>query len=496
MKTGFFGSRAFGWGANLFFLAGCCLWGYYTRLWGGMDESDFRAHYPRFYKLLYWIFVNGIFLVLAGVAVLLPANYLWLKRRNKKYGQNYLLLLFSCFIGLAVMEAGLRLMGFRPGLVGSSRWFHEVERLQMMDGFYTDSLGIMKISPAAASGIAADIQAGKKADHDEMVRNNKVYEVYSLVNDYIEMPDNHFRRYLYRLREKKEKTDMDSAVLWYARHPVNEEGFRSIPFKKYGGGGKRVLLIGDSFTWGHSTKNKTNSFADELLAKGYTVYNAGITGTDPAQYLAVARHYVPLLQPDVVVVNFFMGNDVAYNNRQVIPYRPVFYATNAGNLMACPEGVYFKDAQSAYDHQLRMRFIPPGSWPDRLCALTAVGTGFWKVGKKMGWIAGTDIRNRDYDLAVKQARTEYPYSNVQIAGIEKICAENGARFCLSVFPDIDALGRWVVPADVPGLFADIPYHMKTFRKEEYDLDNNHLNDLGSLNYSLFLDSLLKDGTKK
>ena len=38
--------------------------------------------------------------------------------------------------------------------------------------------------------------------------------------------------------------------------------------------------------------------------------------------------------------------------------------------------------------------------------------------------------------------------------------------------------------------------MKTFRKEEYDLDNNHLNDLGSLNYSLFLDSLLKDGTKK
>src|SRR5690606_31822779 len=86
-----------------------------------------------------------------------------------------------------------------------------------------------------------------------------------------------------------------TAVKRYLYHPFNKDGFRGIEFKKHRTRCKRILVIGDSFVYGMSAKPFYNSFYDILLSQGYMVYAAGIPGTDPAQYAAIAEKYIPIL---------------------------------------------------------------------------------------------------------------------------------------------------------------------------------------------------------
>ena len=83
--------------------------------------------------------------------------------------------------------------------------------------------------------------------------------------------------------------DAEFAYLDYATAPVNEEGFKSIAFKKYETEKTSILLLGDSFTWGLTAVPSFKSFADVLAARGYVVYNTGIVGNDPAYYAAIAK---------------------------------------------------------------------------------------------------------------------------------------------------------------------------------------------------------------
>jgi len=469
-----------------------CVLVHYTRKWYGLEHDFFRAHYPNFHAVLYFVAQNGTLLFLLLLALLAGINFYFTLKRSRRRAMNYVLVFFTFALCFFVIEVGLRIGGVRPNFVGSQKWFRPVGELVTLQGFITDDSGIMRVDSVAIPFINEKIARGQEMTKYDLYSKSLVYEVYAVGNHYINLPDNNFKKNLATLSQKPVKNDLDSAVLWYATHPVNDFGFRSIPFKTYRSTAKKVLLIGDSFTWGHSTSTLTNSFADELLAKGYAVFNVGITGTDPAQYMALAQKFVPLLKPDAVVVNFFMGNDVSYFERKPTPSQPLFYFTNAGNLIACPEGVYFKDAQSAYDHQLLMQRIPThGDQFNYMCSLTSVGTLSWKVFRRLGWVNTYDPANEEYKNAVAAMRTEQPYSNVQIQKIKDVCETNGARFYLSVFPDINELGMWVYPNDVEGLFEGMEYHVKDFSKNEYDLGNNHMNDLGNYNYALFLDSLLK-----
>ena len=65
---------------------------------------------------------------------------------------------------------------------------------------------------------------------------------------------------------------------------------------------KKVLMLGDSFLYGHSAENFTSSFANNLLAKGYYVYNTGISGADVTQYKAIADKYIPIIPMKEIII--------------------------------------------------------------------------------------------------------------------------------------------------------------------------------------------------
>lgn len=72
----------------------------------------------------------------------------------------------------------------------------------------------------------------------------------------------------------------------------------------------RVVAIGDSHTYGVSAP-RDGSWPQQLSGRlGEPVYNLGLGGFGPLQYLHLARTTARDLQPKVVVVGFYFGNDV------------------------------------------------------------------------------------------------------------------------------------------------------------------------------------------
>jgi hypothetical protein len=78
----------------------------------------------------------------------------------------------------------------------------------------------------------------------------------------------------------------------------------------------RIMLLGDSFTFGMAADYPLG-FADLIsehvgLEHDGMVWNFGIPGTSTRQALLLAQEYVPVMQPDIVVLGFF-NNDFNEN---------------------------------------------------------------------------------------------------------------------------------------------------------------------------------------
>lgn len=79
----------------------------------------------------------------------------------------------------------------------------------------------------------------------------------------------------------------------------------------------RILMLGDSFTVGHSVvldasipKLLEQALAGEPLAKKVSVINAGMTGAGPWQYLGLLRERGLRFEPDLVVLQMLPANDI------------------------------------------------------------------------------------------------------------------------------------------------------------------------------------------
>lgn len=92
----------------------------------------------------------------------------------------------------------------------------------------------------------------------------------------------------------------------------NSYGFRDDEFntsKNF-----RVAIVGDSFVFGDGVeKNQTFEYllAQKLLKQGkdVAVYNLGVSGASPEEYLTVIKEFAPILKPNVTIVSLYLEND-------------------------------------------------------------------------------------------------------------------------------------------------------------------------------------------
>jgi hypothetical protein len=207
----------------------------------------------------------------------------------------------------------------------------------------------------------------------------------------------------------------------------------------------------------------------------------GITFTDPAQYLAIAERYISLLKPDIVVVNFFMGNDIFYFKRIPMPYNPpVFYTTNAGFINGCPDGIYFHSAMEAYTFVYDNYRIPAeDNLFNSFCSKTAIGTLLWKALKTKGYVTTSLNKYKEYYKKAEAMKTKNPYSRVQIDSIKYIAERNNCNFLLIAIPNLQQHTNVLRSAgDVEGLFNGLNYYVPKVTIQDYSAEDGHYNDKG------------------
>ncbi|HEX2901663.1 MAG TPA: hypothetical protein VHS96_18270, partial [Bacteroidia bacterium] len=240
--------------------------------------------------------------------------------------------------------------------------------------------------------------------------------------------------------------------------PVNSWGFRGPEFDLQDSSRKRVMLIGDSFTWGANAKPMDSCYADLLRGLGHQVFNFGIPGTDPDQYERIAELYIPQVNPDMVCLFFYMNNDIMRYPKAVVPNGNIYHITNVGWLNAYLDGDYIGGPEETYAY-FKQRFnVPPTNAFNRLCAKTVIGTRAWQVLNRLEWVDGKRPAAIQARMdASEEARKHGPYAGRHLRVVARICASRGIPFRMFVIPGHDAIQRPDTAA-MPGLFVGLPYH--------------------------------------
>ncbi len=436
-----------------------------------------------------------------------------------------LLSFFALVITLFLTEGLLRLSGKQPGIFMDMQGFEVVDSLIVYKNYITDEAGIYKFSPWITDSVYKYYNREKRRLENQTVKNylKKVDDFYYIYDSYHalqrqqkKLPLRYRLTYFFRdenwdseianvyqkITDKEIPPDAwAEAIAAYVEKPFNNEGFRSIAFEQHVTDRPRILLIGDSFVYGMSAQPFFNSFSDILLSRGYFIYNAGIPGTDPAQYEAIAKKYIPLLKPDLVIVVFYLGNDLMHFPREPHPLHPPEHMTNAGFYESHLSGKYL-DAQAAYDYYLSLITIPEQqSTFNRICSKTAFTTLLWSALYKMNHVEHAELekyiskKTNNYYNAIEYTR---PY----LSRIRSLGVQHSIPVLNVVVPDIYEsvnAGLQLVTvntATTDNLFENTTYFFpeNLDKRTDFHQDSCHFNNSGSLKYAEFLDSIIRTVT--
>jgi lysophospholipase L1-like esterase len=118
----------------------------------------------------------------------------------------------------------------------------------------------------------------------------------------------------------------DDALIWRPREPLyfwDDQEHPPTPAKPPGV--KRLFALGDSFTKAHGDIGQENSFyyvmarrLQEFPEATYELFHFGVSGYSEIQFLELTRRYGPQYQPDLIIVQVYLGNDIGENSGLIV----------------------------------------------------------------------------------------------------------------------------------------------------------------------------------
>jgi len=407
-------------------------------------------------------------------------------------------LLFSIIVFIFILFIGEQYFkkrytaGYQTHLNG----FELVDSLIVYQDYYTDDYGNYVLSPLLTDTLK------KVYNYEDCSISNTEIEnkikstdgVKKILKEFcnlkkIQNPITEFEKFAFQLLRKDTLNNVDSLYLDYINYPFNSDGFRSIEFKNITTSKPKILIIGDSFVWGMSAEPYYNSFTDILSARGYIVYNAGIASVDPIQYLNVAKKYVLEIEPDIVIVNFYEGNDIMQKDRIHQKGVPHEHITNAGFFESNPEGEYL-NAQDAYNYYSSHLEIPQDNFLDVILSKSAIGSVFWTFIHK-------NRRTNFYSQLTDSQRISLTKNYVDSLNI--FLTSNSVEYFYTITPEFNSNIKdktAYIQCDtekIHQIFNTLAYYSPSNLKyEDYNEPKDfHFNNSGSLKYANFIDSILQ-----
>ena len=452
------------------------------------EKSLLIEWYPRFGNVVYYVIHDGLLIVgLIGLILLLIWTMVFQTINFKKFAFIGLALIISLSLLTLLIEFGLALHKFKPGYSQSFNWFVKVDKLETYKGFEADSMGITRYpQEAVAYNKEMMDSAILKGSSNCCPLSDSLYtETYETWKYYYDIMEgnvsNSFSKIYYDILQKETWTAFDSLIVQYVKTPINKEGYKSIPFTANIPGKKKILLLGDSFTFGHHVDNISSGFGDILLSDGFLVYNTGISGADIMQYYLIAQKYIPVIQPNIVIMNCYLGNDLSIYPRQTKPFLPIYYTTNAGNLYTNIEGVNYTDPDSIYQKILSEIKVNPSSFLGKIVCKTRIGTLLW-----------AKLHPKPQKNSQFNSNSSRFYFVDEIKKVEDLCKQFNSAFYLASIPECINL-RLIKAEAYPTFFNNFEYHEPAnLSVLDYVRNNGHFNEEGHMKYSEFLEELIKD----
>ncbi len=312
---------------------------------------------------------------------------------------KYTIILFNLFLLLILLlgvEIGMSFLGYKPlayylpvetknELIES-----DADSVKLLPFFYPDKLGLLKINL-------------KKYDAGESRKYPWSAQLYNYIKD----------------------------------AQLNEDGFRTHSFSNLPANKTKIMFIGDSYVFGYEAQPLTNSFVDLIQKKdsGWCCLNMGVGGADLAGYEAIAKNYIPILKPAIVVCCIYV-NDFIYYHKHMKPYQ-------VNDIYLTYEGVLLKENNNYIHNKVQVFDTPNDSYRDlqskkdfflsnKKNFITRFLFNHSRIyGAMKTGALHTDIKNIHYQLYDKANNT-----SLYIQSISKIAKENHAKVVFFLIPDL------------------------------------------------------------
>ena len=286
--------------------------------------------------------------------------------------------------------------------------------------------------------------------------------------------------------------------------PINQEGFFSaieyapaVMDSLRKSGKKIVMLIGDSYTQGCCASEYGESFASLInQSKEYEVLNFGIPGADPLQYRLIVEKYATIIQPDLIVVALYGGNDIMECDRTPKPFVPLAYPVkngpwlnSEGPIYLTKQGTYFKSFEEAKRHYFEFFSL----WSDqssffekliRPSVLLSRPYMKWKSGERYKLIK---------DQMPKKMK-EPPFTRKNLIKLQKAAEAQKIKTLFTLIPSPrDVQEKVILKKRYEFLFGELKWsEPDLFLIEDYDgvSSGNHFTTSGHAKYAVFLEELI------
>jgi hypothetical protein len=231
-----------------------------------------------------------------------------------------------------------------------------------------------------------------------------------------------------------------------------------------------------------------NCYADLLLTKGNIVWNPSFPNNDPESYLQIAKKYIPLLHPDVVVVCFYMGNDIMTYERNTAKGRQHFFPTNAGWIKGEENGLYFENAKMAYTYYNKVARLGDESILKKCCSKSSILTLSYFL------IDGLFTDPNNSNLKRSSNTTSKNPSYLRLKKIEMVCNDLAIPFKIMVLPDLVHQNPYVKNIKPIDILKNLQFlEVEGLKNTDYNSNSTdgHFNNKGHYKAACTLEKLFK-----
>jgi len=273
-------------------------------------------------------------------------------------------------------------------------------------------------------------------------------------------------------------------------------------------GKKIILLVGDSYTQGCCAESYRNSFAALLnTSEEYEVLNFGVGGTDPLHYELVVKKYLPLLKPDLVSINVYLGNDQMDYDRTPKPFVPVCYPVKNGPWLSSeafinlrPENTYFKNFEGAkkFFYSYYSLNSEDATWYEKIIRQSIIFSRIYLyVGLRSAEI---EFREKQPNRNATSAVSKPPFTYQHLKEIQQFCTELATPVLFTAIPSPENINNGEdIKRKYHHLFEDLTWEsVSGIVPEDYDgkKRSNHFIDSGHRKYATFLKQRIEEVLKK